>query len=516
MLRRTLIAALVAAALAAGSSAFAQSRMTSFDPAVHGYKFANSFLNIFVGDWTTNGLCGGMVYSALDHFNARRPIPRWDRRPPNGTPLQQHIYFRQVHSVERNVDKWAEVGFNPFGARSSEFFRWGIQGFDGGRLQELRQMIDRGRPVPLGLQEYGEGTVRKSHQVLAIGYDLGRHAGTDRAHRWFGANPEDLRIFVYDPNFPNRRLTLRPDTTLQGYYYEEWRDLPHGNRPRSRRNYLWRTYFVDGSYTPARPPRISTTNLGPRDGRARELWVEIKSANQRLPGGRDNLDVVINYEEGPPQVVRNINRSQEWVNNYWESVPIALNRAVAPAMISSVEVRATGAGTFAIDTMNLRLLGGFEHAQNVYTGASPTGPLARFTGRNRSFTAIIGGALVNQVTLEIRTGRDPLPGGDQNLNVIVAYRGGVANVNSANRGARWEPSSTETVTVNFGRPVRMSQIRSVTLVGQVSGSSAWSIDALRVRARRVGGGPEVELVNRTGSPVHRFTSGTRLYLANVD
>jgi hypothetical protein len=515
MMHRTMVVAFVAASLGVATSAVAQPRMTRFDPAVHGYRFQNSFANIFIGEWTTNGLCGGMVYSALDHFNARRAIPRWDRRPANGTSLQQHIYFRQVHSIERNLDKWAEVGFNPFGTRSSEFFKWGIQGFDGGRLQELRQMIDRGIPVPLGLQEYGEGTARKSHQVLAIGYDLGRFTGADRGHRWFGANPENVRIFVYDPNFPNDRLTLRPDTLLQGYYYEEWRNLPHGSLTPSRRNYLWRTYFVDGSYTPARPPRITTTNLGPRDGRARELWVEIKTAGQRLPGGQTNLDVTINYEDGPPQVVRNINQSQEWLNNYWENVPIALDRAVSPAMISSVEVRATGGGTFAIDTMKVRLMGGFELPRDVYHGVNPRGPLARFDNRNRSFTAVIGDALVNQVTLEIRTGSQPLPGGAQNVNVLVAHRGGVATVNNANRGTRWEPGSREIVTVNLTRAVRISDIRSVTLISQVGGASAWTIDALSVRAQRVGGGPNVELLSRTGSPAHRFTSATRVFQAEI-
>lgn len=76
-----------------------------------------------------------------------------------------YIYNRQVTSITENLDKWAELGFNPFGWRTNEFFNWGLQGFNGGRPQELREQIEAGRPVPLGLFKAGNGGVGPHHQV---------------------------------------------------------------------------------------------------------------------------------------------------------------------------------------------------------------------------------------------------------------------------------------------------------------------------------------------------------------
>jgi hypothetical protein len=52
--------------------------------------------------------------------------------------------------------------------RNSEFFNWGLQAGGGGGITELRARIDRGSPVPLGLQAAKSG----SHQVVAVGYDI--------------------------------------------------------------------------------------------------------------------------------------------------------------------------------------------------------------------------------------------------------------------------------------------------------------------------------------------------------
>src|SRR5262245_8036230 len=90
------------------------SHHTSFDPAVHGFKFSNTFVNNPVFDVRTSGLCGGMVYSALDYYSAHMTVPQQDYEPSEGTPLRSYIYGRQVNSLERNLDKWAELKVNPF------------------------------------------------------------------------------------------------------------------------------------------------------------------------------------------------------------------------------------------------------------------------------------------------------------------------------------------------------------------------------------------------------------------
>src|SRR5262245_51943998 len=123
---------LVSGSLLLSLAAAAQARHTTFDPARDGFRFPNSFQNVVqlpAGvNIRTGGLCGGMAYSALDYYLSHRPLPLQDYLPAEGTPLQRYIYDRQMTSLSSNVDKWAEVELNPFGARNSEFFNWGLQG----------------------------------------------------------------------------------------------------------------------------------------------------------------------------------------------------------------------------------------------------------------------------------------------------------------------------------------------------------------------------------------------------
>ena len=132
-----------------------------------------------------------------------------------------------------------ELFVNPFGWRTSEFFNWGIQGFNGGRLEELKKEIDRGNPVPLGLFKPGDGGGGPHHQVLAIGYNGGRYKGD------LGAFSEDLEIMVYDPNFPGVTKILKPNPKDFFYYYKD--------DPKNA-NCYWQTYFVNKRYGFNTPP----------------------------------------------------------------------------------------------------------------------------------------------------------------------------------------------------------------------------------------------------------------------
>ncbi len=211
--------------------------MTRFVPSVHGFKFYNDFTTTVAGiDF--RGLCGGMAYSALDYFNSGLPIPSETTPPPDGTILRNYIFNRQQNSTLDNLDKWGELTINPFGSRTQEFFNWGIQGYNGGRLEELKNEINAGKPVPLGLYKGGNGGFVTHHQVLAIGYDTGSYNGR------FGEGANQVKIFIYDSNFPNRMMTLVPNLGNQTYYYLEDRSCS------------WLTYFVDRKYRASTPPRL--------------------------------------------------------------------------------------------------------------------------------------------------------------------------------------------------------------------------------------------------------------------
>ena len=180
------------------TAAFSSKKMTGFNPLVHGFKFINSFAGIDASQ-NYGGLCGGMVYSALDYYNSHIQIPQQAYTPANRYPLQSYIYKRQAKAAqEGNWDKWGEMMFNPEGARNSEFFGWGLEMKNpGDRMNELKANIDAGRPVPLGLKQNNDADKygykkRGDHFVLAVGYDFGRYKGDK------GDFIEDFKIFIYD------------------------------------------------------------------------------------------------------------------------------------------------------------------------------------------------------------------------------------------------------------------------------------------------------------------------------
>ena len=386
---RMLSALLVLAALPAA----AERRMTGFDPGEHGFAFTNDFRNDFIREFDvrTSGLCGGMVYTALDYYHADMPITRQTQRPAVNTRLHDYIYDRQVNSIADNVDKWTELGFNPLGVRNGEFFNWGLQGFGGGRLQELREKIDRGEPVPLGLWHYGDER-GGDHQVLAIGYDTGRYRGDLGQHR------EELEIIVYDPNYPGEEKILVPDLERGGYRY------PGENK-------LWLTYFVDYKYRARRPPqredvRPTVRATGPVAQRGvvratspnpiltiprpaatgittRELLLTIHTGGDDLRGGNDNVDATIRFRDSPPLRRRNLNGGRRWIDNYDQTVRIRLPQEVALEDILDLTLTTRFGGGIGGDNWNVdrvRVVALTGDGEKQLADVRGT-PLVRFTGQ---------------------------------------------------------------------------------------------------------------------------------------
>lgn len=358
--------------------------MTNFKPSVHSFRFENTFTNDFIRgfDVKTGGLCGGMIYSALDYYSKRKPIPKQNYRPAVQTTLHNYIYDRQVSSLFDNLDKWTEVGFNPFGVRDSEFFEWGLQGYNGGRLQELRASIDKGKPVPLGLQSYGgnEGGKKRAgnHQVLAIGYDLGRYEGN------LGNNKEDLKIYIYDPNDPQVTRILVPDVRTKSFYY---RDAHTGGDGSFKR---WRTYFVDRKYRAHNPPAIPTPASDPYGKLVREIIFTIGTGGDDLRGGNDNLSITV-YSKGTPlKTFNNVNRNRRWINNYDQTFSLLLDSSIPKENISSVVLKTNFRGGMGGDNWNMDSLRIEALGKVLYKESG--GPLYRFTGDRKIFTAQIQAA----------------------------------------------------------------------------------------------------------------------------
>ena len=178
----------------------------SFLPSQDGFAFTNAwpsepavvlptpFGKISIGN-AAAGLCGGMVFAALDYWRAGRLPPA--ARPAPGQPLYRYI-------VRRLVDSW----HLPAGV--AQYYLWmnqpdGDTGFDafGQRVvidrglawrtietqwPQIAADLDQGTPAALGLVTVASASpadLGLNHQVLAYGYD---------------ASASQVTVRVYDPN----------------------------------------------------------------------------------------------------------------------------------------------------------------------------------------------------------------------------------------------------------------------------------------------------------------------------
>jgi hypothetical protein len=153
------------------------------------------------------GLCGGMVFAALDYYRAKLVIPKGNqlndhpsRSTPEGRVLREYIWRRLLDSLRDNVMKF--IGWKLtlkmipelFDGGAPQLLRWSREEWG-----NLKRTLDSGHPCPLFL--IGElWNPLQDHQVLAYGYE----ESTDRRSH---------KIFVYDPNCPGGEDIIQLDFT---------------------------------------------------------------------------------------------------------------------------------------------------------------------------------------------------------------------------------------------------------------------------------------------------------------
>ncbi|MBS1919413.1 MAG: hypothetical protein JST17_04080 [Bacteroidetes bacterium] len=487
-------------------------RMTTFNPAVNGFMFVNTFEVEPINNIRMSGFCGGMTYAVLDYFNAHKHTPTQNFRPANGTPLYDYIWGRQRSSVLDNLDKWTELTINPFGWRSDEFFNWGLQVTGGGRLQELKSEIDAGRPVPLGLFKPGNGGFGPHHQVLAIGYDGGRYRGD------LGAYKEELKIYVCDPNHPGETKILRPDPVNHIYYYEGGHD---------NTNEQWQTYFVNKNYHFSNPPVVANPSSADA-ALIHEIQLEIRTGNDDLRGGSDNVSVTLNFKSKPSQSYPNINHGARWIDNYTETVPITLTTPVAESELRSITFTTSFGGGSGGDNWNMDMVRVLYGGRELLSKAGS--PLFRFTGDAKMYainfpvtlTTTPSGSIVvgpdnkvHELLLEVGTGGDDLRGGNDNVNVTVNFKNGTSQtVNNINKSNNWGNNSVKYVTISLARFVPLDQLKNIVLkttFGGGIGGDNWNMQYLRVTAK--GGGINQEIYFDQRNPLVRFDGNNNPFTA---
>jgi hypothetical protein len=207
----------------------------SFRPSRHAFAFTNSWPRgpavsirtpagrVGIGN-AARGLCGGMVFAALDYWQAGREPPA--DQPAPGTPL-----FRFI--VRRLLQSWRL----PAGVLR---YYLGMLAADGDLAERtisqewpsVRVLLDRGLPAPLGLVTVGGANpflLGHNHQVVAYGY---HQAGAE------------VTLLVYDPNSgPADSVAIRFSTASPGT----------GFAHNIAVSWPVRGFFVT-KYTPAEPP----------------------------------------------------------------------------------------------------------------------------------------------------------------------------------------------------------------------------------------------------------------------
>jgi hypothetical protein len=186
-------------------------RVPDFRPSVNGFPFANWFPTdrpFFLFDTplgpvqladASRGLCGGMIFAAMDLFHAGvRDLP--------GTPTEplfRHFCRRLLTSwgIPFGWMRYVEWQVRPTASRfvSGVRTRRGVSSLMiETEWPKIRSLLDAGKLVPLGVVKQAGWSLRKmalNHQVLAYGYDL---------------HGDDVTVHIYDPNFPgDDTATLR-------------------------------------------------------------------------------------------------------------------------------------------------------------------------------------------------------------------------------------------------------------------------------------------------------------------
>jgi len=206
----------------------------SFLPSQDGFAFTNAwpsepavvlatpFGKINIGN-AAAGLCGGMVFAALDYWHA-------GILPPAAQPAQDAPLYRYI--VQRLVDSW----HLPAGV--AQYYQWmnlpdGDSGFDvfgrhvvtdrglawrtiKAQWPQIMADLDNGTPAAIGVVTAASSSPRDlglNHQVLAYDYDS---LGSEVTVRVYDPNSgQSDGIYIrFDPRTPTKPTTFEHDLRI--------------------------------------------------------------------------------------------------------------------------------------------------------------------------------------------------------------------------------------------------------------------------------------------------------------
>lgn len=225
---------------------------SGFLPSRDGFAFTNAWppapaitlptpvRDIGIGN-VAAGLCGGMVFAALDYWRAGARPPR--ARPVPGSPLYRYLVRRLIASwnIPSGVARYYAWMNLPDGDSHLDLLGRHLLPEHGvryrtvaGQWPRLRARLDRAAPVPLGLVTVAStnpARLRHNHQALAFGYLT---------------SGSEVLVRVYDPNSgPDDGVAIRFDTSPAARATQFQHNL--------KLDWPVRGFFVS-RYSPAVPP----------------------------------------------------------------------------------------------------------------------------------------------------------------------------------------------------------------------------------------------------------------------
>lgn len=169
------------------------------------------------------GLCGGMVFAALDYWNAGRTPPQ--DRPEPGSPLFNYLVRRLIASwnLPSGVARYygwmnlqdGDSGLDLLGRRVLAW-RGVSRRTVGGQWPRLRASLDAGVPAAVGLVTVASANpalLRHNHQALAFGYEI---SGREASVRLYDPNTgrDDNVAIRFDTSQPERGTVLHHNLKL--------------------------------------------------------------------------------------------------------------------------------------------------------------------------------------------------------------------------------------------------------------------------------------------------------------